>query len=82
MIRMLSGLVALTVSFTAWSCPVDINTASAEELQTLNGIGPGKAEAIIEYRKEHQFAEPEEITLVKGIGQATFDKNAECIAVQ
>ena len=38
---------------------MDINTASAEELQTLKGVGPKRAEAIIRYREEKApFAVP------------------------
>lgn len=47
---------------------VNINTASAEELMSLNGIGEKTAEAIIEYRKSTPFEKPEEIMNVKGIG--------------
>ena len=54
---------------------VNINSASAEELQTLNGIGPAKAQAIVAYRTEQgPFATPEDLMLVSGIGQGTFAK--------
>ncbi|WP_252502890.1 helix-hairpin-helix domain-containing protein [Sporosarcina sp. Marseille-Q4943] len=54
---------------------VNINTADAQELMTIPGIGPSKAAAIIQYREEHGlFASPEAIMEVSGIGQKTFDK--------
>ena len=54
---------------------VNINSASVEELQTLTGIGPAKAQAIVAYRTEQgPFAVPEDLMLVSGIGQGTFAK--------
>ncbi len=54
---------------------VNINTATKEELSTLPGIGPAKAEAIIKYRKgEGSFKSVEELTNVKGIGDKMLKK--------
>ena len=62
---------------------IDLNTASAELLETLNGIGPVLAERIVEYREEHgPFRSIEEIMLVDGIGQKKFEANKDRIAVQ
>jgi len=61
---------------------ININTASAETLQELDGVGPALAERIIEYRESHPFQSPEEITEVKGIGQKTFADNKGRIAVE
>ena len=50
--------------------PIDINTATAEQLDELDGIGPGMAGAILEYRKEHGgFGSIEELGQVPGIGE-------------
>ena len=49
---------------------VNVNTASAEELQALTGIGPALAGEIVSYRDEHgAFETPEELMNVKGIGE-------------
>ena len=53
---------------------VNINTASAAELEALPGIGPSKSQAIIDYRSKHPFAKIEDIMRVKGIGRKSFLK--------
>jgi len=54
---------------------VNINIATAEELQTLPGIGPALAQRIITYRVENgAFNTPEDLMQVSGIGQKRFDK--------
>jgi competence protein ComEA len=59
---------------------MNINTASAAELETLPGIGPVYAERIIAYRDEHgPFADPIEIMQVKGIGPASYEQIKERI---
>ena len=53
---------------------VNINTATLEELQTIKGIGKKKAEAILQYRKEHgAFRTKEELLQVKGIGKKALE---------
>lgn len=62
---------------------IDINTADAEELMLLNGIGEVTAAAIISYRNENGgFRNIEEIMNVYGIGEAKFDRIREYIYVQ
>ena len=54
---------------------ININTATVQELEALNGVGPVKAQAIVDYRKANgPFKSVEQIKDVKGIGDATFDK--------
>lgn len=62
--------------------PVDINTAGAEELQTLPGIGPALAKRIIIDREANgPFREPGEITRVFGIGEARWRELQDLITV-
>ncbi|USD64471.1 ComEA family DNA-binding protein [Vibrio sp. SCSIO 43136] len=60
---------------------VNINTATAQELATLlKGIGQSKAEKIVEYRDANgKFKSADELAEVKGIGNATVEKNRERI---
>jgi len=76
--------VLLSCSSLIYAEPVNINTASAEELaENLKGVGPKKALAIIEYREANgPFFTAEEFTNVKGIGQKTLEKNRDEIIVR
>ncbi|WP_257391410.1 helix-hairpin-helix domain-containing protein [Cytobacillus gottheilii] len=61
---------------------VNINSADSAELQTLPGIGPAKAEAIIDYREKNgPFSEKEGLKEISGIGDKTYEKLAEQIKV-
>lgn len=62
---------------------ININNATVEDLQRLSGIGLTRAQAIIQYRDEHQrFTNIEEIRSVSGIGEKTFETIKDDIAVQ
>ena len=62
---------------------ININVASLDELQNLPGIGPSKAEAIIAYREDSGlFQTIEDLKLVTGIGDKTFEKLQERIIVK
>ena len=54
---------------------VAVNSATAEQLQTLPGVGKVTARSIVEYRKVHgPFAKVEDLLQVKGIGKQTLEK--------
>ena len=77
-----SLLVSLFVSPLVLAETVNINTADAAGLDSLDGIGVKKAEAIIAYRSEHgDFKSLEEIKEVPGIGDKMFDKIKEDISL-
>ena len=61
---------------------VNLNTATAEELQTLPGIGEVKASSIIEYRETHgRFTSIEELQEISGIKGKVFQKIADLITI-
>jgi competence protein ComEA len=67
--------VASEESAASGDALIPINSADLEQLQKLPGIGPAKAQAILDYRREHgPFRSPEELLNVKGIGQKTLEK--------
>ena len=55
--------------------PVDLNTASAEQLLEIPGIGKVTAARIVQWRDDHgPFRRAEDLMKVKGIGEKSFDK--------
>lgn len=67
----------------AAAAPVNLNTATLEQLDSLPGIGPAIGQRIIEYRESTGgFSSIEEITQVSGIGEATFAKIKDRITVE
>jgi competence protein ComEA len=80
----LTGVIFLALSGLAFAAPVNINTATPAELSSaIKGVGPKKAEAIVTYRKEHgPFHSIAELAKVKGIGQATIEKNRDDMVVK
>jgi len=60
--------------------PIDINKATLDELCTLKGIGPGKAQKIIDLRTElGRFSNVDQLLEVKGIGEKTLSKLREYV---
>ncbi len=53
---------------------LNINTASSEELRKLPGLSAKKAEAIIDYRKEHPFQSVSELAQIKGFSAKSINK--------
>ncbi|GLS03423.1 hypothetical protein GCM10007860_05670 [Chitiniphilus shinanonensis] len=70
--KCVSLLAGLLLSAAAWAA-VDINTATAQQLETLPGIGAAKAKAIVDYRsKNGPFKSTEDLTRVPGIKEGTY----------
>jgi len=74
-------LVGSTIAVVSLFASIDVNNASTDELMTLSGVGKGKAEAIVAYRKNHCFKKIEDLTSVKGIGTKIIEKNSKDIIV-
>ena len=61
---------------------VDINTADAQQLQRLEGIGPVLAQRIVDWRGANgKFTSPEDLLEVDGIGNATLENMREFITI-
>ncbi len=79
----LVAILSLGVFSIAHSAPININSADAATLaQTISGIGPSKAQAIIDYRQENgPFASLDDLVKVQGIGFKTLDRIREFVIV-
>ena len=72
-----------TAAWAEDSPKVNINTASADELAQLKGVGEKKAAVIIEFRETNgPFELPEDLLKVPGIGPKTFETNKDLITVK
>ena len=72
-ILLVVSLLAPLAASAAGAGTVNVNTASAEQLQLLPRIGPAVAQRILDYRKENgKFSSLDDLMLVRGIGEATF----------
>jgi competence protein ComEA len=60
---------------------INVNTASAAELARLPGVGPSKAQAIVDYRAKEPFARPDDLRKVKGIGDKLYDRIKDQVTV-
>ena len=75
-------LAWLLLAAPVWALErVNINTADAETLAaTLEHVGPVKAKAIVDYRREHgSFRSVEQLAMVKGVGLKTVERNRDRI---
>ena len=79
----INGVVSSSNSASAnASGLVNINRASVTELDSLPGVGPSTAQAIVEYRVAHgPFGSPEDLLNVKGIGPAKFEAMRKLVGV-
>ncbi len=74
MFRIVLTLMLFLFAPFAMANPVDINTAGVSELDSLPGIGPSKAQAIVTYRGENgPFGSVADLDNVPGIGAATLE---------
>lgn len=74
---LVQALVATLLPVGAWAGPVNVNTADAATLANeLDGIGPAKAQAIVEHRQKNgPFRTPEDLLKVQGIGERVLEQN-------
>lgn len=81
--KLVSLSVALAASASAFSEPLDINTANADQLaQVMVGVGKTKADAIVQYREKNgKFNSVDDLSRVKGIKQNLIEKNRDKIIV-
>ena len=79
-----SLVVAALVPIWAWAGPVNINTADAKTLaRELDGIGPAKAQAIVDYRQKNgTFKTADDLLKVEGIGAKVLEQNRDNIRVE
>jgi len=80
----IQALVASLLPVAAWAGPVNVNSADAATLaRELDGIGPVKAQAIVDYRQKNgPFRAAEDLLRVDGIGQRVLDQNRANIRVE
>jgi competence protein ComEA len=72
---------AATATATA-AAPVNLNTATVEQLATIPGVGPRMAERIIDYRQKNGgFKKVEDLMNVSGVGEKSFLKMKPLITV-
>lgn len=79
---LLTGLLFFSLQLAA-ADRINVNTADAETLMSIQGVGEKRAEAIIDYREENGlFSSVEELMNVDGVGQATLDNNRDTLTVE
>ncbi|MGH9379813.1 MAG: ComEA family DNA-binding protein [Thermoanaerobaculia bacterium] len=74
--------LALAAPGLAATGKVNINTAGPEQLELLPRVGPALSSRIVEYREKNGgFRAPEDLMLVRGIGEASFERLKPYVAV-
>ncbi|MEO7320588.1 MAG: ComEA family DNA-binding protein [Nitrosospira sp.] len=75
-------IITLFAFSSAAYAAVNINTATQAELETLQGIGPAKAKAIVDHRKKNgPFRSPNDLEKVNGIGPGIMKRLRKDIAI-
>ncbi|HAO26183.1 MULTISPECIES: helix-hairpin-helix domain-containing protein [unclassified Methylophaga] len=80
----ISLLLAFSLSsFAAFAADkININSATADELQLLDGVGPSTADAIVQYREQNgTFSSVDDLVNIKGIGEKKVAALAEKVTV-
>ena len=81
-VRAAAGVGPTTAAPTQPGVPLNLNTATLEQLDELDGIGPATAQSILDYREEHGgFGSVEELGEVPGIGDVRLASLREQVRV-
>ena len=74
---LVQALIAGLMPAVSWAGPVNVNTADASAIaKELDGIGPAKAQAIVEYRQKNgPFRTADDLLKVDGIGERVLEQN-------
>jgi competence protein ComEA len=80
---LVQALIASLIPVAVWAGPVNVNTADANTIaKELDGIGPAKAQAIVEYRQKNgPFRSADDLLKVDGIGEKVLEQNRGNIRV-
>ncbi len=80
---LVQALIVSLMPAVAWAGPVNVNSADATTLaKELDGVGPAKAQAIVDYRQKNgPFRTADDLLKVQGIGQKVLDQNRTNIRV-
>ncbi len=77
-----TGATSTTPGSESPAAPINLNTATLEQLETLPGVGPVTGQAIVDWRTEHgQFTSIDELLEVDGIGEVTLEDLRELVSV-
>ena len=79
-LAILAGIAAQGAKAPA--APVNINRASLLELMQLPGVGPSRAEAIVQHRNQHPFRRTADLLRIKGLGRHTFIRLKPFVTVE
>ncbi len=81
LVLLAAALVVAPAARAEEAVRIDLNSASAAELESLPGVGPSKAQAIIAHREEAPFKSADELVEVKGIGDKLYAQLKDRVTV-